>query len=132
MIRRIHHVGLAVADLEGAIALYGGGFGAQMVRRGHSDAEAMDFALMRIGASELELMHSADQGSAVSRFLARRGPGVHHLAYQVSDLPGAVEEMADRGHRLVGGIRAGVHGNRVAFLHPSSMGGVLTELVEEI
>jgi methylmalonyl-CoA/ethylmalonyl-CoA epimerase len=85
---------------------------------------------VRIGEAELELMHSADPESAVGRFLGRRGPGVHHVAYEVGDLDAELERLRERGYEIVGDVRTGVHGTRVAFVHPRSMGGVLTELVE--
>ena len=129
-IDRIHHVGLAVADLDGAVSHYTEALAGSLVRHGRIEPEVMHFALVRPGASEVELMHSAHPESPVGRFLAQRGPGVHHVAYQVEDLEVAVRSHCEAGCDLAGAIRPGVHGGRVAFLHPRSMGGVLTELVE--
>ena len=125
---RFHHVGLAVADLDLAIALYRDTLDAELGPRG--ERPDMAYALLHAGGTELELMHSADGESAVGKFLERRGPGVHHLAYEVDDLDGELARLAAAGCEIVGDVRTGVHGTRVAFLHPKSMGGVLTELVE--
>lgn len=125
---RLHHLGLAVADLDAAIGLYRDALGADLERRG--EREDMSFALLKAGGSELELMTSPDPESAVGKFLARRGPGVHHVAYEVDDLDGQLARLRAQGRELAGEVRTGVHGTRVAFVHPKSMAGVLTELVE--
>jgi len=125
---RFHHVGIAVADLDAAIAVFGGALGAELERRG--EQPDMDFALLRSGGTELELLHSADPESPVGKFLERRGPGVHHVAYEIDDLDAELSRLRDGGYELAGDVRTGVHGTRVAFIHPRAMGGVLTELVE--
>ncbi len=127
---RIHHVGVAVDDLDAAVTLYEG-LGAELDRKGRQDRQSMDYALMRVGDSEIELLWSADAESAVGKFLARRGPGVHHVAYAVSDVEAAVAELALAGYEMAGSVGIGVHGVPVAFIHPRGMGGVLTELVQE-
>lgn len=130
MIRRIHHIGLAVDDLDQAITLYQG-LGATLLRRGEQESEAMAYALLHAGHSELELMTSSDPESAVGKFLARRGQGVHHVAYAVPDVAAAAALLSGSGYELVGSVRTGLHGTPIAFLHPRSMDGVLTELVQE-
>lgn len=127
---RLHHVGLAVADLGAAVELYRTALGADLERQGRSETEDMEYALMRTGDSELELMHSSDPESPVGKFLAKRGPGVHHLAFEVDDLGAELDRLRAAGCEIVGDVRTGVHGTRVAFVHPRSLGGVLTELVE--
>lgn len=125
---RLHHLGIAVSDLSAALALFESAVGAELERRGRTDE--MEFALLRVGGVELELLHSSLPGSAVEKFLQSRGPGMHHLAFEVADLDGELERLRAAGVEQAGGVREGVHGTRVAFLHPRSMGGVLTELVE--
>ncbi|MGH7777539.1 MAG: VOC family protein [Candidatus Dormibacterales bacterium] len=130
LIGPLHHVGVAVADMEEALRLYREDLGGELVGRGRMEDEQMDFALVSLRGSEVELMHSPVPESPLGRFLARRGPGLHHVAFQVEDLEGAVRGLVAAGREPAGGVRAGVHGRRVAFFHPRSMGGVLTELVE--
>jgi len=127
---KLHHIGIAVEDMTAAIGLYHATLGGQLQRRGRSDTEDMEYALLEVGGSELELMHSTDVSSPLGKFLAKWGPGVHHVAYEVEDLDGEVERLREAGCEIVGGVRPGVHGTRVTFIHPRSMGGVLTELVE--
>jgi methylmalonyl-CoA/ethylmalonyl-CoA epimerase len=127
---KLHHIGIAVEDLTEAIGIYHGTLGGQLWRRGRSDSEDMEYALLEVGGTEFELMHSALYESPVARFLAKRGPGVHHLAFEVEDLETEIERLRVAGCEIVGDVRTGVHGTRVAFVHPKSMGGVLTELVE--
>jgi methylmalonyl-CoA/ethylmalonyl-CoA epimerase len=127
---RLHHIGIAVEDMTAAIGLYHSALGGQLERRGRSETEDMEFALVSVGGSELELMHSADAGTTVGKFLAKWGPGVHHVAYEVADLDAEVARLRAAGCEIVGGVRTGVHGTRITFVHPKSMGGVLTELVE--
>lgn len=127
---RLHHIGIAVEDMTAAIGLYHSALGGQLQHRGRNDDDDMEYALLEVGGSELELMHSADLESPVGKFLSKWGPGVHHVAYEVLDLDGEIERLRAAGCEIVGGVRTGVHGTRVTFVHPRSMGGVLTELVE--
>ena len=123
-------MGLAVEDLGAAVDLYRITLRGVLEREGRSETEDMTYALVRVGDSELELMHSADPDSPIGKFLAKRGAGVHHVAYEVADLDGELKRLRAAGCEIVGDVRTGIHGTRVAFLHPRSMGGVLTELVE--
>ena len=125
---KLHHLGLAVEDLAAAVALYETALGAELESRGETND--MVYGLLRVEGAELELMHSGDPESAVGKFLARRGPGVHHVAFEVDDLDAELERLQAAGCEIAGDVRRGVHGTRVAFIHPRSMGGVLTELVE--
>jgi methylmalonyl-CoA/ethylmalonyl-CoA epimerase len=127
---RLHHVGVAVEDMTAAIGLYHSALGGQLRHRGRNEQDDMEYALLDVGGSEFELMHSADVSTPVGKFLAKWGPGVHHVAYEVDDLDAEIERLRAAGCEIVGGVRPGVHGTRVTFVHPRSMGGVLTELVE--
>jgi methylmalonyl-CoA epimerase len=131
MLSRIHHVGVAVADLDESIRLYQSAFGAELVHRATNEAEGLEAAFMRTGSGEVELMSSVRDDSPVGKFLARRGPGLHHVAFAVADIEDALAKASAAGAELIDAKpRMGMHGARIAFLHPKTMGGVLTELVE--
>ncbi|MGA7910083.1 MAG: methylmalonyl-CoA epimerase [Candidatus Dormiibacterota bacterium] len=128
---RIHHVGIAVADLDQSIELYRSVFGAEVVDRMANEKEGLEAAFLRLGDSELELMAALREDSPVGKFLARRGPGLHHVAYAVTDIRKSLKEARAAGLELIDAEpRIGMHGVRIAFVHPKSAGGVLTELVE--
>ena len=127
MVTGLHHVGIAVADLEAAIAMHEE-LGSTVVRRG--EFNELDYALLDCGGAELELLHSADPETAIGKFVAERGPGLHHLAYAVTDLESELSRLLAAGLVQSGEVRTGIHGTPIVFLHPKSAGGVLTELVE--
>ena len=128
---RLHHVGIAVEDLDASIELYQSAFGAELVQRAVSESEGLEAAFMRTGDGEVELMSSTRDDSPVGKFLAKRGPGLHHVAYAVEDIDGALARARKAGMQLIDeSPRRGMHGTRIAFVHPRSVGGVLTELVE--
>ena len=132
MLDRIHHVGVAVSDLDESIRLYTSTFGAELVKRAVSDNEGLEAALIRTGEGEIELLRPTRDESPVGKFIARRGPGLHHVAYAVADIERALDEARAAGLELIDQEpRLGLHGTRIAFLHPKTLGGVLTELVEE-
>jgi methylmalonyl-CoA/ethylmalonyl-CoA epimerase len=127
----IHHVGIAVADLDESIELYRSALGAELVHRARSDKDGIEAAFLRTGAGEVELMSATTEDSPVGKFLARRGPGLHHVAYAVSDIAKALDEARSAGLELIDAApRLGMHGAMIAFVHPKAMGGVLTELVQ--
>ena len=129
---KIHHVGVAVTDIDEAIRLYTSMFGAELIQRGKSDIDALEAALLRAGESEVELLRPLRDDTSVAKFLARRGPGLHHLAVAVEDIDQALADAREQGMELIDQTpRIGLHGKRIAFIHPKSFGGVLTELVEE-
>lgn len=128
---RLHHVGLAVVNLEEAITLYRDVFGAELIDRQRNEKEGLEAAFLKVGDAELELMAALREDSPVGKFLARRGPGMHHVAFGVGDLDRSIGEARDAGLELIDDEpRVGMHGSRIAFIHPRSAGGVLTELVE--
>lgn len=131
MATRIHHVGIAVADLDQSIELYRSVFGAELLDRTANEKEGLEAAFLRMGDSELELMAALREDSPVGKFVARRGPGLHHVAYAVTDIEKSLDEARAAGLELIDAEpRMGMHGARIAFVHPKSAGGVLTELVE--
>jgi methylmalonyl-CoA epimerase len=128
---RIDHVGIAVADLDAAIALHEGTYGMRLAHRETVPEQGVEAVLLDVGENHVELLRPLDDESPVGRFLARRGPGLHHVAYQVEDIEAALARLRGLGVRLIDETpRVGIRGSRVAFLHLSASGAVLTELVE--
>jgi methylmalonyl-CoA epimerase len=128
---KIHHVGVAVDDMDEAIRLYTSTFGAEVSRRTTSERDGLEAAFLRAGESEVELLRPLRDDTPVGKFLARRGPGLHHLAVAVDDIDQALADAREQGLELIDETpRVGLHGTRIAFIHPKSVGGVLTELVE--
>lgn len=129
---RIHHVGIAVADLDAAIAEHEALLGTRVAVRERLPDQGVEAAALEAGGSWIELVCPTDPAGGVARFLERRGPGLHHVAYAVADLAAALDELATRGAELIDRApRVGLGGHLVAFVHPRSCGGVLTELVED-
>jgi methylmalonyl-CoA/ethylmalonyl-CoA epimerase len=127
----IDHVGIAVADLEPAVALLSGTFGMTLAHRETVESQGVEAVLLDIGDSHVELLAPLADDTPIGRFLARKGPGMHHVAYQVTDIDAALAKLVADGVRLIDTTaRPGLRGSRVAFLHPAACGGVLTELVE--
>ena len=128
---KLHHVGLAVTNLEEAITLYRDVFGAELIDRQENEKEGLEAAFLKVGDAELELMSPLREDSPVGKFVAKRGPGMHHVAFGVSDLDRSLGEARQAGLELIDAEpRVGMHGSRIAFIHPKTTGGVLTELVE--
>ena len=126
---KIHHVGVAVSDLDEAIALYQKAFGAELVHRASTDE--LTAAFLQAGDAEVELLQPLRDDSPVGKFLANRGPGLHHIAVAVPDIDKAIAEARAEGLEMIDQEpRIGLHGTRIAFVHPKSVGGVLTEFVE--
>ncbi|MGB9483495.1 MAG: methylmalonyl-CoA epimerase [Candidatus Dormiibacterota bacterium] len=127
----IDHVGLAVADLELAVAFYQRLLGAPPSHREEVPQDGVTAVFFDLGQSSLELLGSTRSDSSVARFLERRGEGLHHLAYLVSDIEAELSQWRSRGAELVDDHgRPGARGRLVAFIHPKSAGGVLTELCQ--
>jgi methylmalonyl-CoA/ethylmalonyl-CoA epimerase len=131
MLSVIDHVGVAVEDIDSALALYRTALGMQLVHRETVAEQGVDAALLDVGDGHVELLQPLGPETAVGKFLARRGPGLHHVAYRVDDIDAALTALAAAGLRLIDETpRIGIRGSRVAFLHPASTGGVLTEIVQ--
>jgi len=127
----IDHVGVAVADLDAAIALYRDTYGMALVHRETIESQGVDAALLDVGESHVELLAPLGEDTPVGRFLAKRGPGLHHVAYRVDDVAATLDALRSAGLRLIDEApRGGIRGSQVAFLHPSASGGVLTEIVQ--
>jgi len=126
----VHHVGVAVADLDEAISSYERLFGAELAGRQTQDEQGVEAALLVVGSGHVELLAALAPDTAVGRFLARRGPGMHHVAYEVDDISAELARLEGEGARLIDAApRRGLFGTEVAFVHPESVHGVLSELV---
>src|SRR3954449_4235217 len=126
----IHHLGVAVEDLDAAIATYERLFGAELEHRATVPDQGVEAAAVRVGASRVELLASLGAETPVGRFLSKRGPGMHHVAYEVDDVAAAVAELARDGAELIDTEpRQGLFGLEVAFVHPDAVHGVLSEVV---
>ena len=131
MLSIIDHVGVAVEDIDSALALYREALGMPLVHRETVTEQGVDAALLDVGDGHVELLAPLGPDTAVGKFLAKRGPGLHHVAYRVKDIDAALEQLGGAGLRLIDERpRTGIRGSRVAFLHPGSTGGVLTEIVQ--
>jgi methylmalonyl-CoA/ethylmalonyl-CoA epimerase len=134
MLRRVSHLGLAVKDLDAAVRLYEDVFGLEVERRWVAEADQMEAAAFRVGDLEIEIMQPLAADSPVGRFIARRGEGIHHIAYKVDDVGKALSRARDSGIETIDELpREGGGGRtRIGFLHPRGTLGVLTELEEDV
>ena len=129
--RHINHVAIAVSDIESSLAFYGKIFGVSSDDIQDIEDQGVRATLLRIGGSQLELIQPTDPDGAIARFIERRGEGLHHVCFEVDDLQGTLDRLADREIELVDREpRQGLSGT-IAFLHPRSTGGVLIELVDQ-
>ena len=127
----VHHVGVAVEDLDDAISTYERLFDAEVAGRETLDERGVEAASLRVGTGHVELLAALGPETPVGRFLAKRGPGMHHIAYEVDDLTAELERLQSEGVRLIDETpRRGLFGTEVAFVHLESVHGVLSELVE--
>ena len=126
----IHHVGVAVADLDAALDRYQRLFGAELEHRETVPEQGVEAASLRVGEGRLELLASLGPETPVGKFLAKRGPGMHHVAFEVDDVGAELARLAGDGAALIDAApRRGAFGLQVAFVHPDATGGVLAELV---
>jgi methylmalonyl-CoA/ethylmalonyl-CoA epimerase len=131
MLSAIDHVGIAVEDIDAALGVYRDVLGMPLVHRETVTDQGVDAALLDVGDGHIELVAPLGPETAVGKFLARKGPGLHHVAYRVADVELALSALAEAGARLIDERpRTGIRGSRVAFVHPASTGGVLTEIVQ--
>jgi methylmalonyl-CoA/ethylmalonyl-CoA epimerase len=128
--RRIHHVGVAVVDLDEAVRTYQRLFGGRVEHRVRVEDQGVEAASVRVGESRIELLAALGDDTPVGKFLTNRGPGMHHVAYEVDDVRTALRDLAGSGAELIDAQpRLGMFGLEVAFVHPDSVHGVLTEVV---
>ncbi len=131
MLGRIDHIGVAVDDLDAALALYGEQFDLALAHRETVEAQGVEAVLLDIGDGHVELLAPLTPESPVGKFLAKRGAGLHHVAYFTPDIDAELDRLRATGMRFIDEQpRIGIRNSRIAFLHPASTGGVLTELVE--
>jgi methylmalonyl-CoA/ethylmalonyl-CoA epimerase len=128
---RIDHVGIAVEDLDAAIELYAKGFDMREQHRETVEEQGVEAVLLEVGDGHVELIRPLSPDTGVGKFIAKNGPGLHHVAYATDDIDSTLGAVREAGLRLIDEKpRTGIRQSRVAFLHPRSTGGVLTEIVE--
>jgi methylmalonyl-CoA/ethylmalonyl-CoA epimerase len=131
MFERMDHLGIAVEELDAAVTRYRETFDMELVHREVLAEHGIEAALLEVGDEHVELIASLSEDSSVGRFLAERGPGIHHVAYRVADIDAAFADLLARGVEMIDAApRPGLRDSRIAFIHPRSTGGVLTEIVE--
>ena len=131
MLGRIDHIGVATDDLDGAIALYEGTMGMPVAHRETIESQGVEAVLLDVGEGHVELLRPLGPDTAVGKYLERKGPGLHHVAYAVDDIDAVLDKLKEAGIELIDSEpRVGIRDSRVAFVHPKSTGGVLTEIVE--
>src|SRR3954466_13834390 len=131
MFDRIDHIGVAVSDLDAALRVYDSELDLALVHRETVEGQGVEAVLLDVGENHVELLAPLGPETPVGKFLAKRGPGLHHVAYQTQDIEATLAELKAAGLRLIDETpRTGIRNSRVAFLHPGSSGGVLTEIVQ--
>jgi methylmalonyl-CoA/ethylmalonyl-CoA epimerase len=131
MFELIDHVGVAVEDLDGALALYEGTFGMPVAHRETVEEQGVEAVLLDVGPCHVELLRPLGPETPVGKYLDRKGPGLHHVAYRVADIEAALADLTQSGIELIDAEpRTGIRRSRVAFVHPKATGAVLTEIVE--
>ena len=129
-VRAVHHVAFAVDDLDEAVGTYERLFGARIELRGRMEDQGVEAAYLRVGDGRVELVSALGEDTPVGRFLARRGPGMHHVAYEVRDVRAAIRSLESEGAELIDEEpRPGLGGHEVSFVHPDSVHGVLVEVI---
>jgi methylmalonyl-CoA/ethylmalonyl-CoA epimerase len=129
-VRSVHHVAFAVRDLDAAVGTYQRLFGARIELRGRMEDQGVEAAYLRIGDGRIELVSALGADTPVGRFLAKRGPGMHHVAFEVADVGAALRSLASAGAEVIDQEpRPGLGGHEVSFVHPDSIHGVLVEVI---
>ena len=131
MLARIDHIGVAVEDLDAALKLYDADLDMALVHRETVESQGVEAVLLDVGEGYVELLKPLGPDTPVGKFLAKNGPGLHHVAYQTKDIEAELDRLRAAGLRLIDEQpRTGIRDSRVAFVHPKSTGGVLTEIVQ--
>ena len=129
-VRAVHHVAMAVEDLDAAVATYERLFGARVELRGRMEDQGVEAVYMRVGDGRVELLSALGEDTPVGRFLAKRGPGMHHVAFEVEDVSAAIRGLTADGAEVIDvEPRDGLGGHEVSFVHPDSLHGVLAEVI---
>ncbi len=132
MLQELHHIGIAVHSLDDALPRYTDGFGLRLEGIEEVPTEKVRVGILKAGATRIELLEPTSDDSPIARFLSKRGPGIHHLAFKVDDCAEQIRVLAEGGAPVLDDEpRPGAHGCKVAFVHPEYLGGVLVELVED-
>ncbi len=131
MLTKINHIGIAVSSLSESLAFYETHLGMALTGIEEVAEQGVRVAMLQVGQSKIELLEPTSPDSPVAKFLDKNGPGIHHLAYEVADIEDAIARLVADGLRMIDTVpRNGAHGARIAFVHPRSSGGVLTELCQ--
>lgn len=131
MFTRIDHIGVAVEDLDAAIKLYERNFEMELVHRETVESQGVEAVLLDVGDGHVELLAPLGPDTPVGKFMAKKGPGLHHVAYAVEDIEAELARLTENGTKLIDREpRTGIRQSRVAFLHPAATGSVLTEIVQ--
>lgn len=131
MLKKINHIGIAVQSLDEAIPFYRDNLGMSFMGTEEVPDQKVKVAFFQVGESKIELLEPTADDSPVARSLEKNGPGIHHIAYEVEDIEAAIAKLVSEGARMIDSVpRKGAHGARIAFIHPKTSGGVLTELCQ--
>jgi methylmalonyl-CoA epimerase len=131
MFTRVDHIGVAVEDLDASLELYERDYGMKLVHREIVTEQGVEAVLLDVGENHVELLAATGPDTPVGKFLAKKGPGMHHVAYQVEDIEATLAALKSAGLRLIDETpRVGIRNSRVAFLHPAPAGGLLSEIVQ--
>ncbi len=131
MFNRVDHIGVAVEDIDASLELYERDYGMTLVHREIVTEQGVEAVLLDVGENHIELLAATGPDTPVGKFIAKRGPGMHHVAYQVDDIEATLAALKEAGLKLIDETpRIGIRNSRVAFLHPKTAGGLLTEIVQ--
>lgn len=131
MLKKINHIGVAVKSLEETVPFYRDALGMEFKGEDEVAEQKVKVAMMQVGESKIELLEPTSPDSPIAKFMEKNGPGMHHVAYEVDDIEAAIAHMLAQGARMIDETpRNGAHGTRIAFVHPKSSHGVLTELCQ--
>jgi len=131
MFNRVDHIGVAVEDIDASLELYERAYGMTLVHREVVTEQGVEAVLLDVGENHIELLAATGPDTPVGKFIAKKGPGMHHVAYQVDDIEATLAALKEAGLKLIDETpRIGIRNSRVAFLHPKSAGGLLTEIVQ--
>ncbi|MDP8966968.1 MAG: methylmalonyl-CoA epimerase [Actinomycetota bacterium] len=131
MFKRLDHIGVAVEDIDASLELYEHAYGMTLVHRETVSEQGVEAVLLDVGENHVELLAATGPETPVGKFIAKKGPGMHHVAYQVDDIEATLAALKEAGMKLIDETpRIGIRNSRVAFLHPKTAGGLLTEIVQ--